>query len=167
MSDDLTARVAELAGLIEDLLADLEATAEAAQLRFPGPWERADTTDSPLPGAVTLRDSRGESVGVIRGSCAAAHVVAGSPDRTLHRVKATRELVSEIMAEQHYHAEAPYYSCSQAREKEGMITEVAGPPGPPGSACWDKERAGKPCDCGRDANVARLLGIIASEWEGA
>ena len=30
---------------------------------------------------------------------------------------------------------------------------------------WHKHGPGFPCCCGRDANVARLLGIIASEWE--
>lgn len=160
MSEDLTDRVAELASLIEDLLADLEATAKAAQLRFPGPWEQAGNTDSPLPGAVTLYDSRDESVGVIRGSYAAAHIVGSDPDRTLRRVKATRDLVAEILAGRHdYNNGDEFYSCSQAVEY--------GTDGEPGSGCADPERAGEPCDCGRDARVARLLGIIASEWEEA
>ena len=50
-----------------------------------------------------------------------------------------------------------FYSCAQAKDLyEG---------GEPGSACTDPDRAREPCDCGRDARVARLLGIIASEWE--
>lgn len=162
MTADLTAHVADLAARIETSLAEDEATAKAAQARFPGPWEQADNTDSPLPGAVTLYDSRDESVGVIRGSYAAGHIARNYPDRVLRRVKATRDLVAVILAEQHYTAEAGYYSCSQAREGQYLI---GGPTGPPGSGCGDPERAGEPCDCGRDDKVARMLGIIANEWE--
>lgn len=55
-----------------------------------------------------------------------------------------------------------YIACSQAQKGDGLLS---GPTGPPGSGCSDHERACKPCDCGRDAKVVRMLEIIASEWE--
>lgn len=71
--------------------------------------------------------------------------------------------MAAVLAEQHdYNPLDEYYSCSQAREGQGTI---AGPTGEPGSGCSDPDRKGQPCDCGRDARVARLLGIIASERE--
>jgi hypothetical protein len=90
-----------------------------------------------------------------------AHVARHDPARALRHVKAVRELVASILAEGHYSDESGYSSCSQAREWTRTGEEAA----PPGSGCSDRERAGKPCDCGRDAVVARRLGIILSEWE--
>jgi len=88
------------------------------------------------------------------------HIIRNDPARTLRRVKATRALAAEILAEGHLYVDGdPWFSCSQATEP--------GEEGEPGSACADDERRGKPCDCGRDSRVARLLGIIASEWEDA
>jgi hypothetical protein len=89
-----------------------------------------------------------------------------TPERALRRAKATRDLVAEILAEGHHYDESDYYCCSQAREAiyDGWTRTGEGPPG---SACSDPERSGKPCDCGRDAAVARRLGIIAGEWEAA
>src|SRR6267154_1723565 len=85
-----------MSDLVEFLTARLgedEAAAKAAQLRFPGPWEQADNTDSPLPGAVTIYDARDESVGVIRGSYAAAHIARHDPARVLREVEAKRSLI--------------------------------------------------------------------------
>lgn len=180
MTTDLTARVAELASLIAANLAEDEATALACadndgNLGWRDSRVMASlgdhtirTTGSRPVARIRESDSRGdESVPrILSPDAAAAHIARNDPARRLRDVKATRDLVAAILAEGHYHAEAPYYSCSQAREHEGMIADIVGPPGPPGSACWDKDRAGKPCDCGRDAEVVRMLGIIAQEWEG-
>lgn len=163
----LAARIAETAAFIERELSEDERVALATI----GINERASMRRG-TPPPRWVEDDWGirseDRYGVLRvkhtWAQERAHIVRHDPARALRHVRATRELVAEILADGHYHAEAPYYSCSQAREREGMIAEVAGPPGPPGSACWDEERAGKPCDCGRDARVARLLGIIASEW---
>jgi hypothetical protein len=88
------------------------------------------------------------------------HAARNDPARILRRAKAVRDLIAVILAERHdYNDGDPWFSCSQAT--------VPGDDGEPGSGCANDERAGKPCDCGRDARVARLLGIIASEWEDA
>ena len=78
-----------------------EAAAKAAELRFPGPWEQAENTDSPFPSAVTMYDSRDESVGVIRGSYTADHIALHDPARVLRDVKAGRDLLAAILAERH------------------------------------------------------------------
>lgn len=170
MTADLAARIAETAAFIEQELAEDERVALATI----GINERAAMLRGEPPPRWVPDDGSGirsdDRYGILRVRHTWArerdHIIRHDPARALRHVKATRELVALIMSDTHHHAEAPYYSCSQAREKEGMIAEVAVPPGPPGSACWDEERAGQPCDCGRDAQVARLLGIIAGEWEG-
>jgi hypothetical protein len=153
VSEDLTARVAELAATIEAKLAEDEAAAK----RNTGGGLGDDGKFGPsYPDYQTYSSADTEA--------ADAYIERFRPLRALRRVKAVRDLVTAILAEQHdYNALDGYYSCSQAREGTGL---VSGPTGPPGSGCSDPERAGKPCDCGRDARVARLLAIIASEWEG-
>ena len=159
MSGDLTARVAELTAAIEAHLAEDEATALA-------PFGDDETARSWTadrgghPDALPLVDDgwhRTIVYGHATTPAVAAHIARNDPARRLRDVKATRDLLAAILAEQHdYNDGDPWFSCSQAT--------VPGDDGEPGSGCANDERAGKPCDCGRDARVARLLGIIASEW---
>jgi len=72
-----------------------EGTAKAAELRFPGPWDRAVAPDSPLPSAVSLYDSRDESFGVIRGSYAADHIARHDPARVLREVAFKRAILGQ------------------------------------------------------------------------
>ena len=152
MMADLTARIAELAALIEaNLAGDEEAARES---HYDG--QRWITEEE---GVYRWPDD--EMVHHADRKADARHIARQDPARVLRRVKATRELVSAITAELHdYIPGDEFYSCSQA------IDPYPGESGEPGSGCSDPERAGKPCDCGRDARVARMLGIIASEWEG-
>jgi hypothetical protein len=158
---DLTARVAELAASIEANLAEDEAIALA-------PFGDDETARSWIsdkggyPDALPLVEDGWHRVivyGRATTPAVAAHVARNDPVRRLRDVKAARDLVAAILAERHdYNDGDPWFSCSQAT--------VPGDDGEPGSGCANDERAGKPCDCGRDARVARLLGIIATEWEG-
>ena len=85
----------------------------------------------------------------------------GHPASTLRQVAATRSLVAAILAEPHnWNPGDEYYSCPQA-------VDYTSDDQTPGSACTDPDRAGQPCDCGRDQRVGRLLAIIASQWEHA
>jgi hypothetical protein len=84
----------DLIAFLAARLAEDEAAAKAAQLRFPGPWDRAVTPDSPLPSAVSLYDSLDESFGVIRGSYAAAHIARHDPARVLREVEAKRAIMA-------------------------------------------------------------------------
>lgn len=77
-----------------------QAAAKAAQLRFPGPWEQGENAGSPLPSAVTLYDSREESVGVIRGSYAATHIGRHDPARALREVEAKRKRLALMIEAQ-------------------------------------------------------------------
>jgi hypothetical protein len=177
VSEDLTARVAEMATLIDDHTVEDEEAARAWE-RAPWPERGEDAMHWKRVGARHLRydNGAGEAVQAVDVSGRPAlyaeaiwvkwdttgeraeHIARNDPARVLRRVKATRDLVAAILSEPHdWNVEDEFYSCSQAVQWPG--------PGEPGSGCSDPERAGKPCDCGRDARVARLLGIIAGEWE--
>lgn len=167
MSTDLASRIAETAAFIEAQLAEDEQVALATI----GINDRARMKNGePAPRWVASDDSSdirsNDRYGILRVRHTWArerdHIIRHDPARALRHVKAVRDLVAVILGEQHYSADVDYYSCSQAQEGAGM---VGGPTGPPGSGCSDPDRAGKPCDCGRDERVARMLGIIASEWK--
>lgn len=159
MIEDLAARVAELAAVIEARLADDERYARV--MRAAGERQKAN----PAPGMEALAVSAFAAMAAdpeaVRELGHWGHRLPPNDlDRIDRRVKATRDLVAAILAEPHdYIPGDEYYSCSQA------IDPYPGESGEPGSGCSDPERAGKPCDCGRDQRVARLLGIIAGEWE--
>jgi hypothetical protein len=156
VATDLTARVAELAASIDRHLAEDGASMVAGGRD--GNWA------AEIPGLGTQWGVRrvSEPGRYIAGGMRvdiADHMARNDPARALRRVKATRDLVAAILAERHDYVDGdPWFSCSQA--------VVPGEDGEPGSGCVDDDRSGKPCDCGRDAKVARLLGIIAGEWEG-
>lgn len=158
MTTDLTARVAEMAAAIKAHLAKDQATAEEATKVSMSSWAAVNSL-------LLVRDAEGTfSVDIAevtdyRYDAVLIHAARHDPARAFRRVKAVRDLVAEILAERHLYVDGdPWFSCSQATEP--------GEEDEPGSACADDERRGKPCDCGRDMRVARLLGIIASEWEG-
>ena len=174
MSENLAARIAALAMLIATRLDADEAAARACadndgNLGWRDSPVQASlgdhtirTTGSRPVARIRETDSRGDegTPRILSPDAVAAHIVRNDPARRLRRVRATRDLVAAILAERHdYNDGDEFYSCSQAAEP--------GTDGEPGSGCANDERAGKPCDCGRDMRVARLLGIIASEWEDA
>jgi len=79
------------------------------------------------------------------------HIARHDPSRTLRDVQAKRDLAAAILREPHTFIPGDeYYSCSQAVD---------------GSGCSDPDRAGQPCDCGRDARVERLLRILVGVYE--
>lgn len=83
------------------------------------------------------------------------------PRRMRREVKAKRDLMSAILAEPHdYIPGDEFYSCSQAVDPDPAPGE-----GGPGSGCSNEERAGQPCDCGRDERVERLLRIMAQVYD--
>jgi hypothetical protein len=164
VTTDLTARIAELAAQIEAALAEDEAVAlatiginDAAAMRNGKPPPRW------VPDGSGIRSEDRYAIVRVGKTWARErdYITRNDPARVLRRVKATRDLVAAILAEGH--AVIPgdeFYSCAQAVDPDPAPGE-----GGPGSGCWDDQRRGKPCDCGRDMRVARLLGIIASEWE--
>ncbi len=84
-----------------------EAAAKAAQLRFPSPWSQAEAPGSPLPSAVSLYDARDESVAVIRGSYAAAHIARHDPARVLREVEAKRKILDQCVHSLSYKRPVP------------------------------------------------------------
>jgi len=81
--------------------------------------------------------------------------------RVLREVESKRALITAITAEPHeYIPGDEFYSCSQAVDPyEDDPAERY-----PGSGCSDPDRAGQPCDCGRDARAERLLHILAAVY---
>lgn len=80
------------------------------------------------------------------------------PERALAEIALKRKLIAEVAGMRHdYNDGDPWYSCSQAIDPHEDNAEA-------GSGCIDEERAGKPCDCGRDRRAARLLGIVAAVY---
>jgi hypothetical protein len=162
VTTDLTVRIAELAGRIEAALVEDEARSLAA-----GDDDKARSWAEGIGGYPVLGylvdDGWGRTVAGPSAPTEAQtrHIARNDPARVLRRVKAARELAAAILAERHdYNESDAFYSCSQAEDPDPAPGE-----GGPGSGCSDDGRAGQPCDCGRDQRVARLLGIIAGEWE--
>ncbi len=157
-----------LAAQIEERLTEGETTANAAILAGAGTWTQGISMfdsnvvrpeDASVAGDDLFIDRGGDN-DIALGH--AIHIARNDPARVLRRVAVTRELVAAILAEPHdWNPGDEFYSCSQAIDPYGLNHDDR----EPGSACTDPDRAGKPCDCGRDQRVARLLGIIASEWE--
>jgi len=161
MTADAATRIAELAMVIWANLNDAERVAVEAAGPVEGDAHWYITRQGTLDSRATSGDT---SVGCPDGCHPSdAQNARNDPAHVLRRVAATRSLVAAILAEPHdWNPLDEYYSCSQARENTGTVgLEV----GPPGSGCSDPDRAGQPCDCGRDQRVERLLSIIASEWE--
>lgn len=164
MTNDLAARIAETTALIQQELAADEAAA-LATISINDRAQMLSGTQPPrwVPGDGS--DIRSEDdILRVRHTWVREreHITRNDPARVIRRVRATRDLAADILADQHYTSDVDYYSCSQAQEGQSLIS---GPTGPPGSGCSDPERSGHPCDCGRDARVIKRLDIIASEWE--
>lgn len=132
------------AGLDED-----EATAKAAAVcdlvqqegYEPGDWSWLRSYGQPQPNQMPLID----------------HQSRFDPARELRQVTAHRDLIAAILGQPHRQVDDGWYSCAQAADDDEPE---------PGSACLDEDRAGGPCDCGRDARVERLLRIMAGIYEG-
>lgn len=156
MSTDLCGAIDALAEFNRARLDEDEAAAKAAGS---GTWLlRSHPSES-----VVIHELGGGSVVYDEGSPSegeAAHITRQDPARILRDVQAKRDLITAILAEPHdYNPCDSYYSCSQAEEIDPTPGE-----GGPGSGCSDEDRAGDPCDCGRDARVERLLRLLASTW---
>lgn len=163
MTTDLAGRIAELAAQIEERLTEDETTAkavfDAAKLFSNEPQRQGPLGHRVFDGSgIVVTHDRS----VTLPPDVATHIARNDPARVLRRVAVTRELVAAILAEPHdWIPGDEYYSCSQAVDPyEDDPSERY-----PGSGCANPERTGQPCDCGRDQRVARLLGIIATEWE--
>ena len=129
------------------------ASSEVNEEGTPVHWVVSDPDPAAVAEAMGLERDSGPDV--------ARHIARHDPARTLRDVKAGRDLLAAILAERH--AVIPgdeFYSCSQAADPDPAPGE-----GGPGSGCSNEDRAGQPCDCGRDARVERLLRILAGVYE--
>jgi hypothetical protein len=81
------------------------------------------------------------------------------PDDHRRRCAADRALITEITSMKqpwkHDECEASYYACAQAPAWDDSA---------PGAGCSDDDRAGQPCDCGRDARVRTVLTRLAEGY---
>lgn len=153
-----------LAALIAVRLDDDEAAAREAIRRGGSRWRvehRWDDTDVDVvdEDAPDAHDgTKVRKVVSLTEAATGAHIARHDPARVLRDVESARALAAEITAIPHEYVEGDsWFSCSQARTEWSEDAE-------PGSGCSDDTRAGKPCDCGRDAKVARMLALIAARW---
>ncbi|GAA1888136.1 hypothetical protein GCM10009837_07480 [Streptomyces durmitorensis] len=64
-------------------------------------------------------------------------------------------LIDDLLAERHEVVDGDcWYTCAAATEEHD------------GGETCDDDRRGRPCDCGRDARVGRLLAILAQPFAG-
>lgn len=82
------------------------------------------------------------------------HIAEHDPARVLREIDSKRKLLADVLAEPHFRNEEDnWYSCA-------ALTDEDGDP-----VCLDESRAPGPCDCGRDARVARRVRLLALPFE--
>ncbi len=79
----------------------------------------------------------------------ADHVIRHDPARVLRDIDAKRRLLAEVLSEPHFMSVDDHWNTCPA------IVDEDGVP-----VCLDESRAPGPCDCGRDARVARRLRLF-------
>jgi len=155
-ADDRAAAIGALTATLNAGMAEDEAAAKAVHRDWPAAYNRRG--DRPALNGWWTDGVTTRPISLLEGEHAARH----DPARILREVWAKRDLIAAIVAEPHdWVAGDEFYSCSQAVDYAGLNHESR----EPGSACTDPDRAGKPCDCGRDARVERLLRILAGAYE--
>jgi Family of unknown function (DUF6221) len=140
--------IAAIAERIEAGLAELETTAK--EVRQPHVWHPGDQSDPwqqwdldmiymwpPEHHTPEERDKHWRGLQADDDKLA-AHVALNDPASVLRDVSQTRLLVAEILSWPH---DEDWLGCAARREP------------------------GRPCDCGRDTRVLRMLGIIAGRWK--
>jgi hypothetical protein len=141
--------------------------AEAADAVDPAPWT-ADVNPQGAPerfrsgrpdtGAGMIKDAEGDDLWDCEGSdtlcmtgASARHAARHNPHAVLRRITADRELLDDLLAEQHTVACDPFYTCEAAtEERDGGANPMT--------------KGERPCDCGRDNRVERRVGLLAEGW---
>ena len=90
------------------------------------------------------------------GPAAEAYWSRFGPRRMLAEVEAKQAILADVGKWKHYECEDSWYSCSQAAGEDDDE---------PGSGCGDEARAGQRCDCGLDAQAARILKPLVCAWD--
>ena len=160
-TENRAAAIAALTAALTAGLAKDEAVADEAQRAAASPW-LASNSLLLIKDRDGVFDTEVAAVSDYRYDDVLIHAARNDPARKFRDVRAGRDLLAAILAERHdWVAGDEFYSCSQAVDYAGLNHESR----EPGSACSDPDRAGQPCDCGRDARVERLLGILAGVYE--
>lgn len=136
--------------LVEWLRARLDEEERIARAATLGPWVQSGigdygwTVDFGRPGAgVETADSD-------QGLADADFIAAHNPARVLRDVEARRQLLADLLSDQHHRNEEDHwYSCAALIDADGE------------PLCFDDSRAPGACDCGRDARVARRVRLLA------
>lgn len=80
----------------------------------------------------------------------ANHMMAWDPARVLREIDAKRQLLADVLSEPHFmSADDHWNTCPAVVDEDGV------------PVCLDESRAPGPCDCGREARVARRLHLLA------
>lgn len=140
MSDDLVA-------FIEARLRGDQEAAEAIDVpdwRAASSWMRE--LIEPLPSQKRLYDGRFPLI----TEEDVEHIARHDPARVLREVAAHRRLLADIVAQQHWLNDRYYRGCSAFAE--ALHPDLPDLP------------TGRPCSCGRDADVERRLRLLAAIW---
>ncbi|MGW0837507.1 DUF6221 family protein [Streptomyces prunicolor] len=109
-----------------------------------------------LGDPAAIRDSEQERVVCYEGwpsEGQTVHIAEWDPARVLREIGSKRQLLADVLAETHTVVEDCWYTCPAATEEHDG-----------GQTCYDASE-GKPCNCGRDARVARRLQLLALPFE--
>lgn len=129
---------------LREALDTAQREAEAAARAFPA-WEFdervKEVRDVPNAGTVAF----------IAVPQYGPHIARQSPAAVLRRIAKGRELLDDILTEQHTVVCDPFYTCEAAtEERDGGANPMT--------------QGRRPCDCGLDARVERRVRLLAECW---
>lgn len=135
--------------LVQFLRDRLDEDDELAATASPGPWHVDAEADEVLAvDDIVVAEGFALSGQQLRATT--RHIARHDPARVFREVEAKRQLLADVLADQHFRNEEDHwYSCA-------ALTDDQGDP-----LCFDDTRAPGPCDCGRDDRVARRLRLLA------
>lgn len=98
-----------------------------------------------------VAEQEGNGDGGIVTAGDAVHIARHDPARALADVESKRQLVADLLAEEHFLNDREWYGCRAVTEAPHKTTDVP---------------TGRACTCGRDERVERRLRLLAEPFSG-